>query len=551
MSDAHGAAPPPPPSGPQDARYRAFRPDAAVAPSLDVSSLGESPPARTSPRRDLHWWLGGALVVLALPMLVWQSMRAEDGERTAQRAQSAQRDATQVRPPDTTTALERTIREQAEAAIAARAAMTSVDTASAIRGRLPAAQSVAPTATGGTASAIGMRHPSPGASLPAGLTAEAVSEAARRGVRPLPSGFERVTGLHADSGGAVDSAAAARRQQLEAEAERRLADAHGSPVLALGGSASRGSGTGAGAAAGSALNGAGLTQLRASDTALTGLASGQPADARASRGERSASDLQAGGEAVIAQTLERLRSGGLSGESTTSTAVHSDRRWLEQAQAGARPGAPLSVRPSPGQHVILQGTIIPAVLLTEINSELPGPLSAQVTQDVWDSIDSRYLLIPRGSRLVGEYNSDVRPGQERVLAAFSRLIFPSGASVDLLGTPAADAQGRSGLHDQVDRRFWQMFGTSFVIAGLASLVQRRESQPGTVIVVPGGGVGGGSALSSAAGTVLVDTARTALGRQRSLPPVLIVRQGHRFALTVQRDFLVFSENGGTIPSPFR
>ncbi|MBC7780520.1 MAG: TrbI/VirB10 family protein [Proteobacteria bacterium] len=247
----------------------------------------------------------------------------------------------------------------------------------------------------------------------------------------------------------------------------------------------------------------------------------------------------------LGQLLARWRASSATGEPSGSTTVHADRRWLEQAQTSSatRAAAALTARPAPGAHVVLQGTVVPAVLLTEINSDLPGPLTAQVTQDVWDSIDSRYLLIPRGARLIGEYNADVRPGQERVLAAFSRLILPGGASVDLLGMQAADAQGRSGLNDRVDRHFWQMFGSSFMIAGLASLLQRNET-PGTVVVVPGAGAGTGAGLSSAAGTVLVETARSVLGRTRNLPPTLIIRQGHRFVLTVQRDFLVIPSDAG-------
>jgi type IV secretion system protein VirB10 len=249
---------------------------------------------------------------------------------------------------------------------------------------------------------------------------------------------------------------------------------------------------------------------------------------------------------------------GQGGGMTSTTRPRPERGLPEQVQAPAAhdqvtaaaprssvPQAP-ATRPAPGGPVVLEGTVIPAVLLTEINSELPGTLVAMVTQDIWDSVHGRHLLIPRGARLVGDYNSDVRPGQERVLAAFRRLIFPDGSSLDLLGTQATDAQGRSGLHDRVDHHFWDMFGASFIVAGLASLVQRRESQPSTVVVVPGNAPGASSALASAAGTVLVETSRAILGRTRNLPPTLVIRQGHRFSLTVQKNVLLDPHDAGTI-----
>jgi type IV secretion system protein VirB10 len=210
-----------------------------------------------------------------------------------------------------------------------------------------------------------------------------------------------------------------------------------------------------------------------------------------------------------------------------------------------------ALRTAPRAPVLLEGTVIPAVLLTAVNSDLPGMLVAQVTEDIWDSVHGRDLLVPKGTRLVGDYNADVRPGQQRVVAAFRRLILPNGSSVDLLGTQATDAQGRSGLQDQVDRHFLEMFGASFIVAGLASLVQRREAQPATVVVVPGNAPGVSSTLGSAAGSVLVETSRAILGRAQNIPPTLLIRQGHRFSLTVQRTFLLGPEDAGTLPDVTR
>ena len=490
------------------------------------------------PRRDLHLWLGAGVIALALPLLLWHAL-SEDSQARAERAQGAtKREVAQVRPPESTSALDRTIREQAESVTPGLPQLAPLpgplpgSSAGEARGAGPGAQG-GPGRTGAVALESRTTALEPGRS--------------RAAPPPLPAGFDLSTPPAAPSPAEQE---AARRLQLTLESERRQADALGSPVLALGGrstSASVAAGSGApflptGVRGRPALPLDGMTAAIASAM--------MPA---ASDGTGQALSGPTTDSASIDQALSRLRDATAADTPGRSSSGLADQRWLQQMQSGAgsQPAVPLTVRPSPGARAILQGTIIPAVLLTELNSDLPGPLTAQVTQDVWDSVDGRHLLIPQGARLVGAYNADVRPGQERVLAAFSRLIFPGGASVDLLGMQAADAQGRSGLNDQVDRHFWRMFGSSFVIAGLASLIQRREAQPATVVVVPGTTGGTGAALGSAAGTVLVETARTALGRTRNLPPTLVIRQGHRFVLTVQRDFLVPEQDAGTMLGPSR
>jgi type IV secretion system protein VirB10 len=177
---------------------------------------------------------------------------------------------------------------------------------------------------------------------------------------------------------------------------------------------------------------------------------------------------------------------------------------------------------------VLQGSVVPAVIITEINSDLPGQITAQVTMDVYDS-HSKYLLIPKGSRLVGNYNNDVTPGQERVMAAFRRLIRPDGTSIDLGGMTSADMAGQSGMQDQVNNHFWKMFGSSLMIAGVAWLTER--DQPGTVMV----GGGGATSPEKASGQILKDMSDHMLKRNTRIPPTLTIRRGHKFVVTVTRD----------------
>ncbi len=441
--------------------------------AFGIDSLVDADPLqadrRPAQRRDLHWWVGGGLLVIALPMLAWQARDTPPSNAANAGAAKAAASGSSVRPPETTNALDRTIDDQTRVA-GPTAALPPLPPLPAAPARPPLPESL----------------PFPGFRAPDGVVT----------VRGSPSG---------------NDPRPSRQEQLAAEQERRLAEARSSPLLALGAG-----GGGVSASAAIASSAAGLTAV----IRETGLATGHAAPAVAP---------------VVPFAMPPADG-------------RTDVAWLEQARTrGAGDGGlPVALRPALRGPVVLEGTVIPAVLLTEVNSDLPGTLVAQVTQDIWDSVHGTHLLIPMGSRLVGDYSADVRPGQERVLAAFRRLILPDGASLDLLGTQATDAQGRSGLNDRVDRHFWTMFGSSFVIAALASLVQRRESQPPTVVVVPGAGGASGSAVSSAAGSVLVETSRTILGRSRNISPTLLIGQGHRFSLTVQRTFLIVRPETGTI-----
>ncbi len=209
--------------------------------------------------------------------------------------------------------------------------------------------------------------------------------------------------------------------------------------------------------------------------------------------------------------------------------VDLDRSWLSE-QDQPKPPPTLAPTRAVSPYTVFQGTIIPAVLLTEVNSDLPGMLTAQVTLDVYDGIGGTTLLIPKGSRLVGNYNNDVRPGQERVMAAFRRIIFPSGASVDLGAMAASDQIGRSGFQDEVDSHFWRQFGANFLVAGLAALISNKDSAS-TVTVVNSGG----TAVSDAAGQILVETVRNIQQRNAYIPPTIRINSGYKFNVLVSKD----------------
>jgi len=106
-------------------------------------------------------------------------------------------------------------------------------------------------------------------------------------------------------------------------------------------------------------------------------------------------------------------------------------------------------------YQVMAGNLIPASLVTGLNSDLPGQVIGQVTENVYDTVTGQYLLIPQGSRLMGRYDSVIAFGQSRALVVWTRLILPNGDSIQLDNLPGSDSQGFAGLKDKVDRHTWQ------------------------------------------------------------------------------------------------
>jgi type IV secretion system protein TrbI len=97
-----------------------------------------------------------------------------------------------------------------------------------------------------------------------------------------------------------------------------------------------------------------------------------------------------------------------------------------------------------------------------MDAELPGTILAQVSQDVYDTATGNYLLIPQGSRLIGEYSNAVQYGQSRIFVAWQRIIYPDGAALDIGAMPGADESGEAGFSDKVDNHFLRIFGSAIL-----------------------------------------------------------------------------------------
>ena len=143
----------------------------------------------------------------------------------------------------------------------------------------------------------------------------------------------------------------------------------------------------------------------------------------------------------------------------TDPATASANQQGKIALAGASAGADLNphvLQAPPSPWMLSAGTVIPASLITGLNSDLPGAVIAQVTENVRDSATGRTTLVPQGARLIGTYDSAVAYGQRRAFLIWTRIVFPDGSSLHLDNLPAADASGFTGLRDGVDAHTWQL-----------------------------------------------------------------------------------------------
>jgi len=211
----------------------------------------------------------------------------------------------------------------------------------------------------------------------------------------------------------------------------------------------------------------------------------------------------------------------------------------------------VTLHPPASPFMVMAGSVIPAVLVSGINSDLPGPILAQVSENVFDSRSGKSLLIPQGSRLIGAYQNASAYGQQRVQIAWRRLIFPNTASMDLPQMPGADQGGYAGFTDEVNNHYLSTFGT----AALTSLISAGQ-MVGQMATFGGGGAygpygysqpnqwamasetagGGASAQLGAAGQQMI-------GNGMNRPPTLEIRPGYQFNVMVTQDL--------ALPGPYK
>lgn len=181
--------------------------------------------------------------------------------------------------------------------------------------------------------------------------------------------------------------------------------------------------------------------------------------------------------------------------------------------------------------VIKQGSVIPAVLLTGINSDLPGQVSAQVTNDVLDSPFGNSILIPKGSKLIGQYGSGPGFGQTRIMMGFNRLIFPDGKSLNLEAMPGTGSDGYSGFKADVNNHWLKLISYSVFLGGITTAVTLSTD----AAYDSEGKITPQAALSQSMGEILGRTMSQVIERNLSLSPTLTVKPGFRFNVAVTKD----------------
>ena len=221
----------------------------------------------------------------------------------------------------------------------------------------------------------------------------------------------------------------------------------------------------------------------------------------------------------------------------TSSGSPNERFLSEQANAGS--AAPVREHAAYAQSVLMQGTVIRAVTLSGINTDLPGSITARVVSDVYDSVHPSLLLIPKGSTLIGNYSSDFKVGQSRILVAMTRLIFPNGKWISLAGTPATDTQGMSGMVADVNNHFLKMFSSSLIIGATSLLLPSSQQN----ITVNTSGYGGTQSGGTIFAQTLQQTVQQLLQRNVNIQPTGTVKPGTPFDFMVSRDMLISPYEG--------
>ena len=203
------------------------------------------------------------------------------------------------------------------------------------------------------------------------------------------------------------------------------------------------------------------------------------------------------------------------------------------------------VHPAPSPYTLTAGNVIPALLVSGIDSDLPGPIVGQVRESVFDTATGRYLLIPQGTKLLGSYQNASASGQQRVQIEWQRLIFPDASSVDISGMPGADRNGYTGFSDQIDNHYLRTFGTAILMSTIsAGQMVGQIASFGSGTYSPYGyappsqwalsAEAAGAGMSGQLGQVGQQSLQQGMNRG----PTLTIRPGYEFNVIVTQDLVM-------------
>lgn len=226
-----------------------------------------------------------------------------------------------------------------------------------------------------------------------------------------------------------------------------------------------------------------------------------------------------------------------SGSSSSSNGNHQQQQndFLQKTEASDDVYNQYSMITPASPYEVQAGTIIAANLLTAINSSLPGDVVAQVKQNIFDTVNGKYLLIPQGSKLLGKYDSSIAYGQQRILIVFNRILRPDGSSIQLSNFTGSDSQGESGFNANVDNHWGKILGAATISTLLsfgAGVAADRNSGGNTYY--PSAQQG---AILGVAGNI-AQTGQSLAGRAMDIQPTLTIPAGFNFNIIVNKDMVL-------------
>lgn len=192
---------------------------------------------------------------------------------------------------------------------------------------------------------------------------------------------------------------------------------------------------------------------------------------------------------------------------------------------------------NPKHLALMTGFVIPATLITGINSDLPGQIIAQVSQNIYDTATGRHLLVPQGTKVIGNYDSGIIFGQERVLVTWHRLVFPDGKNIDIGGMAASDQSGYAGANDLVNNHYMKLFSSAIllsVVSAAATYTQDKYAQKNDTDTTASG------ALAQSFGNQMGQTTLQVIQKHMNVSPTLEIRPGYKINVMVSKD-IIFSK----------
>lgn len=227
------------------------------------------------------------------------------------------------------------------------------------------------------------------------------------------------------------------------------------------------------------------------------------------------------------RSMPDLAALGLGPQPATPSAIDRQSAFLN-ASPDKRTVSPDRVAAPASPYVLQAGAVISAALITGIRSDLPGQITAQVTENIYDSPTGRFLLVPQGTRVIGQYSNDVGFGQRRILLAWNRLIFPNGRSIVLEPQPGADAEGYAGLEDGVNYHWWELAKAAGLSTLLSVGTELATDNNDRLI----------SAIRGGPQETINDAGQQIIRRQLNIAPTLTIRPGFPVRVVVTRDVVL-------------